>query len=795
MTATAVADVDARGHADGHGYAQAEREPVLVGDPVVCLELVRGIVLMDEGEGYACDFRERRISALRLSFDYGAGPVRLDDVRARVTVPGPDGEPKTVQRDKGREAAAQRMLERYGPIEVACVEECVELAESDVDYVVDPEGDPDVLAEFGAIAVSELREAGWRVHTDDDYPTPVVSGSRLYASIDAGEDDGSWFELELGFEVDGERVDLVPVLVDVLSGSGARSLEALERCSRRVFALPIEGRGLLAIPPERLRMILRIVRELYEVDGVSPRGNLRIPATVPDLVDELRSVFGDTTVETSASVVEAWAPEPMGAHVPSRPEGLAAELRPYQQSGIQWLLGIASRGGGGVLADDMGLGKTLQTIAYLVCARTRAATDGADDGPALVVAPTSLVGNWQRELARFAPGLSVLVLHGPRRHEHFDAIANVDVVVTTYPLLVRDIEVYAEFEFSSVVLDEAQTIKNTRSQAHQAVRVLEAGTRICLTGTPIENNLEELRALFDVLLPGYLGDAATFRARYRQPIERFGQPDRLETLRRRIAPFVLRRVKDDVLTELPPKTEAVRTVELGGRQRDLYESIRVAAHASVRGVVKKKGIAASTIDILGALMKLRQVCCDPRLVPVEAALGVGESAKLEALIDMVLELRAAGRRMLVFSQFTSMMDLISQALHKAGVSHLSLSGATRDRQALVDAFERGQGDVFLISLKAGGTGLNLTSADTVIHYDPWWNPAAQDQATDRAHRMGQRKPVFVYKLIVAGSVEEKMMGLQQRKAALAEGMLSSQGGSMELSDADVDDLFAAMPDA
>ncbi|TPV96367.1 MAG: DEAD/DEAH box helicase [Myxococcales bacterium FL481] len=792
MTATAVADLSAGMHSERRAQTQAAgHEPPLVGEPQIHLELVRGVVLMDEGEGYACEFRERRIAALRLSFDYGGGPVRLSDPAGIVFVPGPDGE-RAVRRDQNREAAAQRVLERFGPVEVACVEECVQLAESDVDYVVDPDGDPDVLAEFGAVAVPELRAAGWAVQLDDDYPCKVVAESSVYASLDAGEDDSNWFELELGFEVDGERVDLVPILVDVLSGSGARSLDSLERCSRRVFALPVAGRGVLAIAPERLRMILGIVRELYEVDGISARGNLQIPAAVPDLVDELRAAFGDA-VEAPPEVVAAWAPEPASAEVPRRPAGLQAELRVYQQAGVRWLLGLASRGGGGVLADDMGLGKTLQTIAYLVCARARVAESQRQ--PALVVAPTSLVGNWRRELGRFAPTLKVLVLHGPRRHDRFEDVDASDVVITTYPLLIRDIERYAQLGFSSIVLDEAQAIKNTRSQAHQAVRVLEGETRICLTGTPIENNLEELRALFDVLMPGYLGDAASFRTRYRQPIERFGHQDRLDTLRRRVAPFVLRRVKDDVLTELPPKTETVRTVELGGQQRDLYESIRVAAHASVRGVVKKKGIAASTIDILGALMKLRQVCCDPRLVPVEAAVHVAESAKLEALIDMVLELRAAGRRMLVFSQFTSMMALISEALAAAGVEHLSLTGATRDRQGLVDDFEAGRGDVFLISLKAGGTGLNLTSADTVIHYDPWWNPAAQAQATDRAHRMGQRKPVFVYKLIVAGSVEEKMMGLQQRKAALADGLLSTQSGGLELSDADVDDLFAAMPDS
>jgi SNF2 family DNA or RNA helicase len=287
-----------------------------------------------------------------------------------------------------------------------------------------------------------------------------------------------------------------------------------------------------------------------------------------------------------------------------------------------------------------------------------------------------------------------------------------------------------------------------------------------------------------------LGDANTFRSRFRGPIEKQGDLDRLETLRRRVAPFVLRRLKEEVATELPAKTTIIRPVELGGAQRDLYESIRVAAHARIRKVVRDKGIAASTVDVLGALTKLRQVCCDPRLLPFESAEPIEASSKYETLMGMLEEMLPQGRRVLVFSQFTSMLALIAAGLRERKIRYLSLTGDTQNRQEMVESFERGYADVFLISLKAGGTGLNLVGADTVIHYDPWWNPAAQRQATDRAHRIGQDKPVIVYELIAAGSVEERMLRLQLRKQALADGVLA--GTEIEratLTQADVDGLF------
>jgi SNF2 family DNA or RNA helicase len=436
----------------------------------------------------------------------------------------------------------------------------------------------------------------------------------------------------------------------------------------------------------------------------------------------------------------------------------------------------------------MGLGKTLQTIAHVAIEHA----EGRLEVPALIVTPTTIVGNWAREIARFAPALRVVVLHGLERRSRWSEVSAAHVVVTTYPVLVRDEERFAEQRFHLAVLDEAQNVKNARSQARRAVERLQAGHRVCLTGTPVENHLGELWSLFDWLTPGLLGDELSFRRFWRQPIEACGDAGRLTALRAMIAPHILRRLKKDVARELPPKTELSVPVELGGKQREFYEGLRVAAHADVRRAIRSKGFAASTIAILDALTKLRQTCCDPRLVAMEAARPVRESAKLDALMSLLGEQLSEGHRVLVFSQFASMLALMAEALSHHGIAYLVLSGATRDRQRVVDAFEAGKADVFLISLKAGGTGLNLTGADTVVHYDPWWNPAAQAQATDRTHRIGQKRPVFVHNLFVAGSVEERVLELQQRKRWLSAGLLGDGGAPGAWNESEVDALFAPL---
>jgi len=468
------------------------------------------------------------------------------------------------------------------------------------------------------------------------------------------------------------------------------------------------------------------------------------------------------------------------------PAGLGVTLRPYQLHGVAWLQYLREQHLAGILADDMGLGKTVQALAHLLIEQQA----GRLDCPALVVLPTSLIFNWQAEAARMAPALRVLTLHGPERAQDFAGMAQVDVVLTTYPLLWRDLSRLQAQQFHLLILDEAQTVKNPASRSAAAVRRLRARHRLCITGTPLENHLGELWTQFDFLMPGFLGDARSFQTQWRKPIEIEGQTQRAQLLAERVRPFILRRRKQDVAAELPPKTEVIKRVQLRGQQRDLYESVRVAADEQVRRILQRKGFGGGQITILDALLKLRQVCCDPYLLksmrPIAQKGHAMERAKLELLRDMLPALVAEGRRVLVFSQFTEFLALIENELAALELPWLALTGRTppAERGAVVAQFQAKAAPVLLISLKAGGVGLNLTAADTVIHMDPWWNPAVEEQATARAHRIGQQQPVFVYKIVVEGSIEERMLELQARKATLAEGVLGSDAASGEKFSAD-----------
>ncbi len=717
---------------------------------------------------------EVRTAMLRLDFDYGGRRVRSAD-------------PRYAGRDRELEGHACRVLEGLGPIELAGLEDCAVSPGCTADYVVAVDGDVHALCAFSAYAVPQLRALGWRVDIDSEFPWQVVgSDVPLYAAAMPDEKRPDWFGLELGVEVDGHRIDLLPALLDLLDGAG--DLGALVRPSRRCVAVKVDDRRWLPVPPARMKLLAKVLVELYR----GQRG--KVPVIRAPMIAELCAAFhddarplrwvGDRKIREQAYGL---ALGPRRAASVVAPAGLCAELRPYQREGVAWLQNLRAHDAGGVLADDMGLGKTLQTIAHVLIEKEC----GRLDRPAMIVTLTSLVGNWRRELARFAPSLKVATYHGPDRSTA--ELAAHDVVITTYPLAARDRDELAAIPLHLLVLDEAHAIKNGSAQAAEAVRRFDARHRVCLSGTPIENHLGELWSLFDFLMPGLLGGRDEFTSQFRLPIEDKGDKVRLETLRDLVRPFILRRTKDAVAPELPAKTQLVRAVELSGAQRELYESIRLAAHADVRRHIRSRGLAGSTIAILDALLKLRQVCCDPRLVSVDAAKDITGSAKLDVFLELVTQQLADGRRILVFSQFARMLGLISEALLARGIKHVALTGHTPDRQKPIDAFQQGRADVFLISLKAGGAGLNLTGADTVIHYDPWWNPAAQAQATDRAHRIGQTKPVFVHDLIVAGSVEERMLSLQKHKRLLANAILErGNAAASTLTERDVDDLLAPL---
>lgn len=452
---------------------------------------------------------------------------------------------------------------------------------------------------------------------------------------------------------------------------------------------------------------------------------------------------------------------------------LKERLRPYQVAGAEWLLGKAQSGMAGLLADEMGLGKTVQTLAMIE----------ALPGTVLVVCPSSLVWNWKREAEQFLPELPVLTLDGPDRERRFPQILQHRLVVTSYALLRRDIERYKGMTFSAVVLDEAQHIKNPDSQNAKAACALDAQSRFILTGTPIENSLRDLWSLFEFLLPGYLGGRDDFKDRYETPLLNGERGSVWERLQRRTNPYLLRRRKAEILKELPDKIEQIIEVELSEKQKAAYTQLQQTARAQIDQLKDQGG--AARMRVLTALLRLRQACCDLRLLGAPE----GSSAKLDALMELLGESVDGGHRVLVFSQFTSMLDLIGTALEEQGMAFCRLDGSTKNRGEVVERFQNDATiPVFLISLKAGGVGLNLTAADTVIHFDPWWNPAVEAQATDRAHRIGQKNVVTSIKLIARDTVEERVLKMQAKKKELLEGMVDGDAALAALSVEDFQDL-------
>lgn len=631
--------------------------------------------------------------------------------------------------------------------------------------------------------IPKLESSGWVVEFDSSCVLRRVGVDDWFLDTSDSDHAGNdWFNIDLGIVVEGQRVSLLPVLRKIFSDAGY--LSAVTQGKKTVTVILADRRG-VEMPVERLEKIREMLTELFSING-DPGDSLRVDrlrAAEFAGVDGWRWTGSQRVCDLAKKLAE---PKSLAV---SPPERLNATLRPYQLEGLSWLQFLRESDLAGVLADDMGLGKTIQALAHLLTEKVA----GRLDRPSLVVAPTSLMGNWRDETRRFAPDLRVLVLHGSERHEHFEKLSDFDLVVTSYTLLHRDREVLTRQPYHLVILDEAQTIKNPSTLFAQAARTLSTRHRVALTGTPMENHLGEFWAIFDFLMPGFLGNRRQFTKLFRDPIEKGNDQKRRQTLARRVAPLILRRRKSEVALELPPKNEMVQTIELAGAQRDLYESIRISMESRVREQIADLGLAKSHIVILDALLKLRQVCCDPRLLKIPSARKVHESAKLEWLAQTLPSMVEEGRKILLFSQFTSMLNLIELKLIELKIPLVRLIGKTRDRETPVQAFQKGKVPVFLISLKAGGTGLNLTAADTVIHYDPWWNPAVENQATDRAHRIGQNKTVFVYKLITLGTVEEKIRALQQRKAELVAALLDESGHTpLKIGEEELRALFAPL---
>jgi superfamily II DNA or RNA helicase len=545
----------------------------------------------------------------------------------------------------------------------------------------------------------------------------------------------------------------------VVAGKAAETvLDAWERGESWVS---LDGGGFARLPSAWLERYGRVLASFLEAR--SPRQARKQPPPAFSLPDwaalcEASGAAPPSECESFRVRVERFGQ----AAPPPLPSDLRAELRSYQVEGVAWLAALRQAGLGALLADDMGLGKTLQVLCSL-------------QGRSLVVAPTSVLSNWSHEAQRFRPGLRVCRYHGPTRR--LDPQAN--LTLTSYAILRRDVEQLGSVLWDNAVLDEAQAIKNPDSQVARAAGALRAKWRVSLTGTPVENRLDELWSQLHFLNPGHMGSRARFSQRYAKPIEA-GDETRAEELRRRIRPFVLRRLKKEVARELPQRTDLVLRVELDDEERRVYDALQIATRREVRArFADSSATAARTIEALEALLRLRQAACHRGLIPGQEA---DRSSKVELLLEQLDTAVAEGHKALVFSQWTALLDRVEAPLRDAGIRFVRLDGSTRDREGVVASFQSDDGPpVFLVSLRAGGTGLNLTAADHVFLMDPWWNPAVEEQAADRAHRIGQDKPVFVHRLVTADSVEEKILALQERKRSAANSALAVAGATAALS--------------
>ena len=567
------------------------------------------------------------------------------------------------------------------------------------------------------------------------------------------EDNNQWFSLSFEIKIGRKKYPLLPIIVPIL-----KEIKTLEDLPEKM-TLPYEETKFITISTKDVKPILKTIFEL--LDKVKDN-KLEVNPFEAHFIDFDENVKwkGKKELLRLSKQLKTFD----GIKEVTPPKGLTITLRDYQKFGLNWLMFLRDFRFGGILADDMGLGKTIQTLSLLL----RLKEGRKLKKPVLIIVPTSLLGNWKAEIEKFTPNLTYISIYGNDRGSLFRQMEKYNIVFTTYNLIVRDYEIYKNKEFEYIILDEAQKIKNPNTKATQIIKLLKSDYKLALSGTPIENHLGELWSIFSFAMPGFLGGLKTFKKAFQNPIEKERDFDKQQLLNKKINPFILRRTKEKVLDELPEKMEIVKYAEFDEKEMKLYESIRIVMDKKVRDAISQNGLAKSQILVLDALLKLRQVCCHPSLLKIEEAKKIKSSSKLDMFLELVDELLEEGRKILVFSQFTTMIKIIEDEFEKRDISYSTLTGSTKNRDAVIDDFKSGKSNVFLISLKAGGVGLNLTEADTVIHYDPWWNKAVQNQATDRAYRLGQDKNVFVYKLVVKNSIEEKILSLQNQKAKLAE---------------------------
>jgi superfamily II DNA or RNA helicase len=591
---------------------------------------------------------------------------------------------------------------------------------------------------------------------------PVLAHARVSSGVD-------WLNVKISYEAEGVGVDR----------------EELERCLRegRKF-VKLSDNSFAPFDADSIQQMIDREVELIAAGGKNGKIPLSQAGSVQDLIQQASSA--NIAASTKSLFQKLQSIDEI--KVAKKPKGLKATLRPYQEQGLSWLQFLDEIASGGVLADDMGLGKTVQTIALLLAIKQE---KKAEPLRALIVAPTSVVTNWVREIERFGPSLTTALWHGAGRKEQMSEMESANVIITSYALLRRDIDLLKKLRLNYAILDEAQNIKNPLSATAQAAKELDAERRLALTGTPIENRLSEIWSIFEFVSPGLLPPLPKFEEKYARPIDN-GDSKQAARLRSIIHPFILRRTKIEVAKDLPPKIEVDKIIDMAPDQKAIYTQVLREVRATVMGEVERVGVAKSQLHILAGLTKLRQAACDPRLLGLPREFSHDDSGKLSALRELVDEVESGGHKVLIFSQFVSMLKLVREALDEDKIRYEYLDGSTMDRQERVDKFQEDPTiPAFLISLKAGGSGLNLTSADTVIHFDPWWNPAVEDQASDRAHRIGQKKVVTVYRLVAAGTIEEKILQLKAKKKDLVASVLSEDaGGAKTLTKDDLSDLFS-----
>ncbi|MFT6268888.1 MAG: superfamily II DNA or RNA helicase [Alphaproteobacteria bacterium] len=646
--------------------------------------------------------------------------------------------------------------------------------------------------------VPRLRKEGWQIQYDDNFYFKELSTNNVFDAEIVEQDDGDFFSIGLNLDINGKKIPAFPILQSALeqlpkavltNSAPMNKIEGFD--PQEPLFVELEGGEFIALSYKSIQPLLQQFIELFMPGALQKDGSMKLSKfqghqTLNLLDDQGIITSGEQKLRKLTEKLQNFDK----IEAVTIPDNLHAELREYQHQGVNWLQFLREYELAGILADDMGLGKTIQALAHLLIEKKH----GRLTRPCLIVAPTSVLFNWANEIEKFTPDLSYIVLHGAKRQQDFASLEQYDLVITSYALILKDIELHEVTDYYYLILDEAHYIKNPKTSVYQAMIKIKAQHKLCMTGTPMENHLGEFWAQFNFLLPGFLSGHKQFTKLFRTPIEKNQDNERKIMLNQRIKPFLLRRTKEKIAKELPGKTTIIQKLRIEGKQAELYETVRLAMDTRLKEIIADKGLQRSQIEILDALLKLRQVCNHPQLLPMASAKKINESAKLNFLMETLPEMIDEGRRVLIFSQFTSMLSLIEDELKKHKINYVKLTGDTRNRQDLVDRFQTGEIPVFLISLRAGGVGLNLTAADTVIHFDPWWNPAVENQATDRAYRIGQDKPVFVYKLIIENSIEERIQQIQINKAELANALLSEEvnQGKLSLTDDILKTLLAPL---